>query len=160
VRGGVETETMMSASEGPSSRRPHASGIEENRNAKWCRNWIRTCAGEMAVKRETAMSVGEGPRGGGVNPMPETKVLDWILSDSVEGPSNGKEECVGEGVAKWARGLLHVCEHKCLAATKRCRGSGKEGTEDLISDSSNDHDDGEASFFESHCLFTCYIDGA
>jgi hypothetical protein len=71
-----ETETMMSAGEGPSSRRPRAPGIEENRNAKWCRNSIRACAGEMAVKRETTMSAGEGPSGGGVNPMPETRVLD------------------------------------------------------------------------------------
>jgi hypothetical protein len=75
-RGGVETETMMSASEGPSSRRPRAPGIEENRNAKRWRNWIRTCAGEMAAKRETTMSIGEGPSGGGVNPMPETRVLN------------------------------------------------------------------------------------
>jgi hypothetical protein len=52
----------------------------------------------------------------------------------------------------------HVCEHKCLATTKRCRGSGEEGVEDLISDSGNDYD--EARFFESHCLFTCSIDGA
>jgi hypothetical protein len=51
------------------------------------------------------------------------------------------------------RGLPHVCEHKCLATKKRCRGSSEEGVEDLISDSSNDHKNGEASFFESHCLF-------
>jgi hypothetical protein len=57
-----------------------------------------------------------------------------------------------------ARGLPHVCEHKCLATTKRCRGSGEEGVEDLISDSGNDHNDGEASFSESYCLFTCSID--
>jgi hypothetical protein len=73
----------------------------------------------MAVKRETTMSAGEGPRGGGVNPMPETRVLDWILSDSDEGPTSSKE-CADEGAAKWARGLPHVCEHKCLATTKRC----------------------------------------
>jgi hypothetical protein len=30
----------------------------------------------MAAKRETTMSAGEGPSGGGVNPMPETRVLD------------------------------------------------------------------------------------
>ena len=135
----------MSAGEGPSSGRPHAPGIEENRNVKRCRNWIRARAGEMAAKRETTMSAGEGPSGGGVNPMPETRVLDWILSDSDEGPSSGKEERAGEGAAKLARGLPHVCEHKCLATTKRGRGSG-EGVEDLISDSGNDHDDGEASF--------------
>jgi hypothetical protein len=40
------------------------------------------------------------------------------------------------------------------------RGSGEEGVEDLISDYANDHDDGEASFSKSHCLFTCSIDGA
>jgi hypothetical protein len=71
--------------------------------------------------------------------MPETRDLDWILSDSDEGPSSGKE------ATKWARGPPHICEHKCLATMKRCRGSGKEGVEDLISDSSNDYDDGEAS---------------
>jgi hypothetical protein len=76
MRGGVETETAMSAGEGPSSGRPRAPGIEENRNAKQCRNWIRTRAGEMAAKREMTMSVGERPSGGGVNPMPETRVLD------------------------------------------------------------------------------------
>jgi hypothetical protein len=91
--------------------------------------------------------------------MPETRVLDWILSDSDKGPSSGKEERACEGAAKWARGLPHVCEHKCLATTKRCRGSGEEGVEDLIFDSGNDHDDDEASFSESHCLFTCSIDG-
>jgi hypothetical protein len=32
--------------------------------------------------------------------MPETRVLDWILSDSDEGPSRGKEECADEGAAK------------------------------------------------------------
>jgi hypothetical protein len=87
-------------------------------------------------------------------------VLDWILSDFDEGASNGKEERAGEGAAKWVRGLPHICEHKCLATTKRGRGNCEEGVEDLISDSSNDHDDGEASFYESHCLFTCSIDGA
>jgi hypothetical protein len=127
-RGGVETETTMTIGEGPSSRRPRAPGIEENRNAKRCRNWICARAGEMAAKRETTMSAGDGPSGGGVNPMPETRVLDWILSDSDEGPSSGKEEHAGEGTAKWASGLAH--------------------------------DDGEASFSESHCLFTCSIDGA
>jgi hypothetical protein len=77
--------------------------------------------------------------GGGVNPMPEMRVLDWILSDSDEGPSCGKE------ATKWARVLPHICENKCLATTKRCRGSGEEGAEDLISDSGNDYDDGVAS---------------
>jgi hypothetical protein len=114
----------------------------------------------MAAKKEMTMSAREGPSGGGLNPMSETRVLDWILSDSDEGPSNGKEECAGEGAAKWARGMPHVCEHKCLETTKRCRGSSEEGVKDLISDFGNDHDDGEASFSESHCLFTCSIDGA
>jgi hypothetical protein len=159
VSGGVETETTMSAGEWPSSGRPHATEIEENRNAKWCHNWIRACAGEMAVKRETMMSAGEGPSVGGVNLMPETRVLDWILSGSDEGPSSGKDERAGERAAKWARCLPHVCEHKCLATTKRGQGSG-EGVEDLISSSGNDHDDSEESFSESHCLFTCSIDGA
>jgi hypothetical protein len=54
----------------------------------------------MAAKRETTMSVGEGRSGSGVNPMLETRVLDWILSDSDEGPSSGKEERAGEGAAK------------------------------------------------------------
>jgi hypothetical protein len=71
-----ETEMIMSAGEGPSSRRPRAPGIEENWNAKRCRNSIRVRAGEMAAKRETTMSAEEGPSGGGVNPMPETRVLD------------------------------------------------------------------------------------
>jgi hypothetical protein len=93
-----------------------------------------------------------------VNPMPRTRVLDWILSDSDEGPSSSKQEHASEG-AKWARGLPHVCKHMCLATTKRARGSG-EGGEEIISDSGNDHNDGEASFSESHCLFTCSIDGA
>jgi hypothetical protein len=114
----------------------------------------------MAAKRETTMSAGEGPSDGGVNPMPEMRVLDWILSDSDEGPSSGKEERADEGVAKWASVLPHVCEHKCLATMKRCRESGEEGVEDLISDSGNDYDNGEASFSESHCLFTCSIDRA
>jgi hypothetical protein len=97
VRGGVDTEMTMSADEGPSSERPRAPEIEENRNAKRCRNWIRARAGKMAVKREMTMGAREGPSGGGVNSMSETRVLDWILSDSDEGPSNGKEERAGEG---------------------------------------------------------------
>jgi hypothetical protein len=105
------------------------------------------------------MSTREGPSGGGVNPMLETRVLDWILSGSDEGPSSGKKERVGEGAVKWVRCLPHGCEHKCLATTKRDRGSG-EGVENLISDSGNDYDDGETSFSESHYLFTCSIDGA
>jgi hypothetical protein len=34
VRGGMETEKTMSTGEGPSSGRPRAPGIEENRNTK------------------------------------------------------------------------------------------------------------------------------
>jgi hypothetical protein len=151
----METETTMSAGEGPSSGRPHAPGIEENRNVKRCRNWIRVCAGEMATKREMTMSAREWPSGGGVNPMLEMRVLDWILSGSDEGPSSG-EERVGKGAVKWARHLPHVCEHKCLAKTKRGQGSGK-GVDDLISNSGNDQDNSEASFSESHCLITCSI---
>jgi hypothetical protein len=94
----------------------------------------------VVAKRETMMSTGEGPSGGGVNLVPETRVLDWILSGSDERPRTGKEKCADEGAAKWARRLPHVCEHKCLAMTKRGRGSSK-GVEDLISDSGNDHDD-------------------
>jgi hypothetical protein len=113
----------------------------------------------MAVKREMTMSTGEGPSGSGVNPMPETRVVDGILSGSDEGPRSGKAEHVGEGATKWMSVLPHVCDHKCRATMKRGQGSG-EGVEDLISDSGNNHDDGEACFFESHCLFTSYIDGA
>jgi hypothetical protein len=51
------------------------------------------------------MSAIEGPSVDGVNPMPEMRVLDWILSDSDEGPSSGKEERAGEGAAKWESGL-------------------------------------------------------
>jgi hypothetical protein len=133
--------------------------IEENQNAKRCHNWIRAHANEMLAKREMMMSTGEGPSSGGVNPMPEMRVLDWILLGFDEGPSSGKEERAGEGAAKWARHLPHGCEHKCLTTMKRGQGS-SEGVEDLISDFGNDHDDGDASFSESHYLFTCSIDGA
>jgi hypothetical protein len=47
-----------------------------------------------------------------------------------------------------------------VATMKRCRQSGEEGVEDLISDSGNDHDDGEANFSKSYCLITSSIDGA
>jgi hypothetical protein len=133
---------------GAKQRTTPRTRIEENQNAK------------MATKRETTMSAGQGPSGSAVNPMPKTRVLDWILLDSDEGPSSGKEERAGEGAAKWARGMPHVCEHKCPATMKRCRGSGEEGVEDLISDSGNNYDDGKASISESHYLFTCSIDGA
>jgi hypothetical protein len=75
-RGGVETETTMSVGEEPSSGRPHTPGIKENRNVKRCRNLIYTRVGEIAAKRDTTMSAEEGPSGAGVNPMPETRVLD------------------------------------------------------------------------------------
>jgi hypothetical protein len=37
---------------------------------------IYTRVGEIAAKRDTTMSAEEGPSGAGVNPMPETRVLD------------------------------------------------------------------------------------
>ena len=97
------------------------------------------------------MTVREGPSGGAANPKPEMSVIDWILLGSDEGPCNGREERAGEGAAKRARRLPHVCDSKFLATTERGRGSG-EGVEDLISDAGNYHDDGEASFSESQCL--------
>jgi hypothetical protein len=119
----VATETRKAkAKEGD---RRQKAGIEENQNAKRYHNWIRARADEMAAKRETTMSAREGPSCGGVNPMPETRVVDWILSDSDEGPSSGKEERAGEGAAKWASGLPHVCEHKCLATTRGVEGAAK-----------------------------------
>jgi hypothetical protein len=48
----------------------------------------------MAARRETTISAREGTSGGGVNPMPGMRVLDWILSD---GPSSSKEERAGKG---------------------------------------------------------------
>jgi hypothetical protein len=60
----------------------------------------------MLGKREMTMSAGEGPSGGGANPMPEKRVLDWIFSDSDEGPCSSKEEHADEGAAKWARPCL------------------------------------------------------
>jgi hypothetical protein len=65
------------------------------------------------------MSAGEGTSGGGVNSMQEMRVLDWVHSGFEKGPSSGKEERADEGAVKWARRLPHVCEHKCLAITKR-----------------------------------------
>jgi hypothetical protein len=46
---------------GAKLRTTPCTGIEENRNAKQCRNWIRARAGEIAAKRGTTMSAGEGP---------------------------------------------------------------------------------------------------
>jgi hypothetical protein len=96
-RGGVEIETTMSAGEGPCSGRPCAPGIEENQNTKRCRNWIRARAGEMAAKRETTMSAGEGPSGGGVNPMPETRDLHWILSEPTRGQAAARRSVPTRG---------------------------------------------------------------
>jgi hypothetical protein len=152
VRGGVEIETTMSVGEGPSSGRPLAPGIKENQNVKRCRRWIHTCAGEMAAKRETTMRAREGPSGGDVNLMPDKSPQ----LDPLEFRRGAKQ---WQGGACRRGGLPHICEHKCLATTKRGQASGEEGVEDLISNSGND-DDGEASFSESHCLFTCSIDGA
>jgi hypothetical protein len=69
--------------------------------------------------------------------------------------------CVGSAaILSWMfKGHASRLQDKCLATTKRGRGSG-EGVEDLISNSGNNHDDDEASFSESHSLFTCSIDGA
>jgi hypothetical protein len=68
--------------------------------------------------------------------------------------------CVGSvAILSWMfKGRASRLRDKCLAMTKRGRGSG-EGVEDLISNSGNDHDDDKASFSESHYLFTCSIDG-
>jgi hypothetical protein len=126
VRGGVEIEMTMTVGEGPSSGLPRAPGIEENQNAKRCRNWICTRAGEMAAKREMTMSAGEGPSGGGVNTMPEMRVLDWILSDSDDGPSSGKEERAGEGAAKWARGLPHFVSTSVWQLQRGVEGAAKK----------------------------------
>jgi hypothetical protein len=51
----------------------------------------------MAAKRETTMSVGEVPSGDGVNPMPKTRVLDWILSDSDEGQAAARRSVPARG---------------------------------------------------------------
>jgi hypothetical protein len=51
----------------------------------------------MVAKRETTMSVREGPSGGGVNPMPETRVLDWILLDSDEGQAAARRSVPARG---------------------------------------------------------------
>jgi hypothetical protein len=96
-RGGVETETTMSVGEGPSSGRPRAPGIEENRNAKWCRKWIRVRAGEMAAKREKTMGAEQGPSDGGVNLLLETRVRDWILSGFDEGQAAARRSVPARG---------------------------------------------------------------
>jgi hypothetical protein len=51
----------------------------------------------MATMRETTMSAVEGPSGSGVNPMPETRVLDWIISNSDEGPSKARRSVPARG---------------------------------------------------------------
>jgi hypothetical protein len=69
------------------------------------------------------MSAEEGPSSGGVNPMPETRVLDWILSDSDEGPSSGKEERAGEGPASRLRAQVSGnYEEVSGERRRRCRG--------------------------------------
>jgi hypothetical protein len=80
----------------------------------------------MAAKRETTMRVEEGPSGDGVNPMPETRVLDWILSDSDEGPSSGKEERADEGAAKWARGLPQFASTSVWQLRRGVEGAAKK----------------------------------
>jgi hypothetical protein len=69
--------------------------------------------------------------------------------------------CVGSAtILLWMfKGHASRLRDKCLAMTKRGRGSGV-GVEDLIFNSSNNHNDDEERFFESHCLFTSSIDGA
>jgi hypothetical protein len=54
----------------------------------------------------------------------------------------------------------HVCEHKCLATTKRCQGSGKEGEEHLISDLEMTTTTARKVSLNLTTLFTCSIDGA
>jgi hypothetical protein len=104
---------------------------------------------------ETTMTVEEGPSGGAANPKSEMSVIDLILSGSDEGPSNSREERAGEGAAKRARRLPHVCGSKCLATTARGRGSG-EGVEDLVSNAGNYHDDGEASSLNHGAFYLLY----
>jgi hypothetical protein len=81
---------------------------------------------EMAAKREMTMSAGEGPSGGGVNPMPKTRVLDWILSDSYNGPSSGKEEHAGEGATKWARCCLTFASTSVWQLRRGVKGAAKK----------------------------------
>jgi hypothetical protein len=84
----------------------------------------------MAAKREMTMSAREGPSGSGVNPMPETRVLDWILSNSGEGPSSGKEERTGEGGSEVGEGPTSCLraqvsgnyEEVSRERRRRCRG--------------------------------------
>jgi hypothetical protein len=128
-RGGVETETTMSAGEGPSSGRPRAPGIEENRNTKRCRNWIRARAGEMAAKRETTMSAGEGPSGGGVNPAgDESPRLDPLgfrrgAKQRQGGACRRGGSEVGEGPASRLRAQVSGnYEEVSREQRRRCRG--------------------------------------
>jgi hypothetical protein len=60
-------------------------------------------------------------------------------------------------VSKWSASHLRAQVSENYEEVLRER---REGVKDLISDYGNDYDDGEASFSESHCLFTCSIDGA
>jgi hypothetical protein len=58
--------------------------------------------------------------------MPKTRVLDWILSDSDEGPSSGKEERVGEGAAKWVRGLPQFVSTNVWSLRRGVEGAAKK----------------------------------
>jgi hypothetical protein len=80
----------------------------------------------MAAKRETTMSAREGPRGSGVNQMPKTRVLNWILLDSNKGPSSDKDERAGEGVAKWVRACLMFASTSVWQLRRGVEGAAKK----------------------------------
>jgi hypothetical protein len=128
-RGGMDTETTMSADEGPSSRRPRTPRIEENQNAKQCHNWIRARAGEMAAKGETTMSAGEGPSGGGVNPMPEEGPrLDPLgFRRGAKQRQGGACQRGGREVGEWPTSRLRAqvsgnYKEVSMERRRRCRG--------------------------------------
>jgi hypothetical protein len=81
----------------------------------------------MAVKRETTMSAREGPSGGGVNPMLETRVLDWILADSDKGPSSGKEELAGERARSGQGACLMFASTSVWQLRRGVEGAAKKG---------------------------------
>jgi hypothetical protein len=56
-----------------------------------------SAASIVVAKRGTMMSAGEVPSASGVNPIPEMRVLGWILSDSDEGPSSGRRRVPTRG---------------------------------------------------------------
>jgi hypothetical protein len=58
--------------------------------------------------------------------MPDMRVLDWILSNSDEGPSSGKEERAGEGAAKWARGCLTFASTSVWQLRRGVEGAAKK----------------------------------